>query len=49
MKPIEFSKGERAAVAGGDDVVHTLTFTRHGPVVHVDVENRRAAAVRDPG
>ncbi|WP_298045661.1 penicillin acylase family protein [uncultured Citricoccus sp.] len=37
---------ERAAVAGGDDVVHTLTFTRHGPVVHVDVENRRAVTVR---
>lgn len=37
---------ERAAVAGSEDVVHTLVFTRHGPVVHVDTESRRAVAVR---
>lgn len=37
---------ERTAVAGADDVVHSLTFTRHGPVVEIDTENRRAVAVR---
>lgn len=37
---------ERASVKGADDVVHTLTFTRHGPVVHLDTANRRAVAVR---
>jgi penicillin amidase len=33
-------------VAGGEDVVHRLAFTRHGPVVHVDLVGRKAAAVR---
>ena len=37
---------EQAPVAGGEDVVHTLTFTRHGPVVAVDTQHRRAVAVR---
>ena len=37
---------ERAAVAGAEDVVHSLSYTRHGPVVAVDTENRRAVAVR---
>lgn len=37
---------ERASVAGGEDVLHSLSFTRHGPVVAVDTDNRRAVAVR---
>lgn len=37
---------ERASVAGADDVAHKLTFSRHGPVVHVDSSARRAVAVR---
>ncbi|MEV8135295.1 penicillin acylase family protein [Microbacterium aurantiacum] len=37
---------ETSPVAGSGDVVHTLQFTRHGPVVHVDREARRAVAVR---
>jgi penicillin amidase len=37
---------EQVPVAGSEDVVHTLTFTRHGPVVHIDTTNRRAVAVR---
>lgn len=37
---------ETASVAGTDDAVHTLAFTRHGPVVHIDTTNRRAVAVR---
>lgn len=37
---------EPASVAGADDVVHRLTFTRHGPVVHTDLVARRAVAVR---
>ncbi|MFK0005061.1 penicillin acylase family protein [Paenarthrobacter sp. NPDC090522] len=37
---------EDAPVAGGGTVRHSLDFTRHGPVVHVDTENRRAVAVR---
>lgn len=37
---------ERAAVNGSADVVHTLTYTRHGPVIHIDAENRRAVAIR---
>lgn len=37
---------ERAAVAGAEEVIHSLSYTRHGPVVAVDTENRRAVAVR---
>lgn len=37
---------ERAAVADGADVVHELSFTRHGPVVAIDTEHRRAVAIR---
>jgi penicillin amidase len=37
---------EAASVAGAAGVVHELTFTRHGPVVHIDVAARRAVAVR---
>lgn len=37
---------EQAPVAGGEDVVHTLSFTRHGPVVVIDTQHRRAVAVR---
>ena len=37
---------ERAPVRDGEDVVHTLAFTRHGPVVHIDTQARRAVAVR---
>ena len=37
---------ETSAVKGSEDVVHELTFSRHGPVVAVDSENRRAVAVR---
>lgn len=37
---------ETAPVAGTEDAVHTLTFTRHGPVVHVDPAARKAVAVR---
>ncbi len=37
---------ETTAVAGADDVVHRLVFTRHGPVVSVDTTARKAAAVR---
>src|SRR5699024_2111031 len=42
LEPIQ----DRAPVAGSGDVLHTLTFTRHGPVVHVDTERRIAVAVR---
>lgn len=37
---------ETAAVKDEVDAVHTLSFTRHGPIVHVDVEHRLAVAVR---
>jgi penicillin amidase len=37
---------EQASVAGADDVMHTLMFTRHGPVVKIDADTRRAFAVR---
>lgn len=37
---------ESASVAGADDVVHQLIFTRHGPVVHTDRAARRAVAIR---
>jgi penicillin amidase len=37
---------ETSPVAGAEDVVHTLVFTRHGPVIALDTDNRRAVAVR---
>ena len=37
---------ETAKVAGAEDVAHSLKFTRHGPVVHIDTVNRCAVAVR---
>ncbi|MCP3425221.1 penicillin acylase family protein [Rothia sp. AR01] len=37
---------ERVQVADGGEAVHTLSFTRHGPVVAIDAEHRRAVAVR---
>ncbi|GAA4847560.1 penicillin acylase family protein [Actinomycetospora corticicola] len=37
---------ERTAVAGGDDAGLRLTFSRHGPVVHVDTGARVAVALR---
>lgn len=37
---------ETSPVAGAQDTVHTLVFTRHGPVVDIDTENRTAVAVR---
>lgn len=37
---------EVSSVKDGADAVHTLAFTRHGPVVHVDAEHRVAVAVR---
>lgn len=37
---------ETAEVAGGEDVVHELAFTRHGPVLGVDKQARRAVALR---
>ncbi|MDL5159784.1 penicillin acylase family protein [Actinomycetospora termitidis] len=37
---------ERIAVAGADDAVVRLAFSRHGPVVHVDPRTRTAVAVR---
>ncbi|RSZ61401.1 penicillin acylase family protein [Corynebacterium hylobatis] len=37
---------ETSKVAGGEDVVHELVFTRHGPVLGVDKQNRRAVALR---
>lgn len=37
---------ETAPVAGAEDVVHELAFTRHGPVLAVDRQNRRAVALR---
>src|SRR6185312_2019791 len=37
---------ERTPVAGADDAVLTLSFTRHGPVVHLDREARTAVALR---
>lgn len=37
---------ERSTVAGGDDIVHKLVFSRHGPVVYFDEAMRRAVAVR---
>jgi penicillin G amidase len=37
---------ETAPVAGAGDAVHGLVFTRHGPVVHLDLAARRAVAVR---
>lgn len=36
---------ETASVVGAPDVLHTLAFTRHGPVVHLDTANRRAVAI----
>ncbi|ALE73794.1 hypothetical protein FRP1_13410 [Pseudonocardia sp. EC080625-04] len=37
---------ERTAVAGGGEEVLRLTFSRHGPVVHLDTGARTAVAVR---
>lgn len=37
---------EQVRVAGTEDVVHSLSFTRHGPVVYLDTIARRAVAVR---
>jgi len=37
---------EHVPVRGQDPVPVTLTFTRHGPVIHVDPDNDRAFAVR---
>lgn len=37
---------ETSTVAGGEDITHTLTFSRHGPVVDVDEQQLRAVAVR---
>lgn len=37
---------ESAGVAHSDDVEHTLVFSRHGPVVHIDTDTRHALAVR---
>lgn len=37
---------EASAVKDDKDVVHKLTFTRHGPVVSLDSKNRIAVAVR---
>lgn len=37
---------ERFAVRGAADQERLLKFTRHGPVVHEDVEGRRAVAIR---
>lgn len=37
---------ETAAVKGSQDVIHQLTYSRHGPVVSIDSENRKAVAVR---
>ena len=37
---------ETSPVAGSEDTVHTLVFTRHGPIVDIDTENRTAVAVR---
>lgn len=37
---------EESSVANGHSVTHSLTFTRHGPVVSVDTHKRKAVAVR---
>ncbi|MEJ2887692.1 penicillin acylase family protein [Actinomycetospora aeridis] len=37
---------ERTPVAGDEDAVLRLAFTRHGPVLHVDLEARVAVALR---
>lgn len=37
---------ETSAVRGSADVVHTLRYTRHGPVVAIDEDNGVAVAVR---
>lgn len=37
---------ERTAVAGGAEETLRLTYSRHGPVIHVDPRNRTAVAVR---
>lgn len=37
---------EESSVAHGQPVTHSLTFTRHGPVVSVDTHKRKAVAVR---
>lgn len=44
---------ERITVRGGDPVEREVGFTRHGPLIHVDEDERKAYAVRsvwsDPG
>ena len=37
---------ESFAVRGAQDVVRELQFTRHGPVLDIDVENRKLVALR---
>ncbi|MXP21778.1 penicillin acylase family protein [Gordonia sp. HNM0687] len=37
---------ESSPVAGEADVVHQLSYTRHGPVVYTDLDARRVVAIR---